>query len=99
MRELVDSFPVGAATSEEFSLEDEIKRSVNTITLVSARLLMFKAQDRQRKYECLECVDDRRAGARPLYIKLLTLQENFHKAGNRLNSPSCVMCWMSVKKK
>jgi hypothetical protein len=50
LREIVESFPVGAATSEEYSLEDEIKRSVNTVTLVSARLLMLKAQDRERKY-------------------------------------------------
>jgi hypothetical protein len=50
LRKIMESFPVGAATSEEYSLEDEIRRSVNTITLVSAKLLLLKAQDRERKY-------------------------------------------------
>jgi hypothetical protein len=49
-RETVDSFPVGAASCVEYSLENEIRKTVDTITLVNARLLMLKAQDKQRKY-------------------------------------------------
>jgi hypothetical protein len=50
LQETIDAFPVGAATCNEYSLEDEIARTVDTITLVSARLLMLKMQDKQRKY-------------------------------------------------
>jgi hypothetical protein len=50
LRETVDSFPVGAASCVEYSLEDEIRKTVDTITLVNARLLMLKAEDKQRKY-------------------------------------------------
>jgi len=50
LRETVDSFPVGAASCVEYSLENEIRKTVDTITLVNARLLMLKAQDKQRKY-------------------------------------------------
>ena len=50
LRETVDSFPVGAASCVENSLENEIRKTVDTIALVNARLLMLKAQDRQRKY-------------------------------------------------
>lgn len=46
----MESFPVGAATSVDYSLENEIRRSVNTISLANAKLLMLKAQDRKRKY-------------------------------------------------
>ena len=52
LRETVDSFPVGAASCVEYTLENEIRKSVDTITLVNARLLMLKAQDKQRKYTC-----------------------------------------------
>lgn len=48
--EIVDSFPVGAASCVEYSLENEIRKTVDTITLVNARLLMLEAQDKQRKY-------------------------------------------------
>lgn len=50
LREAVDSFPVGAASCVEYSLENEITKTIDTITLVNARLLMLKAQDKQRKY-------------------------------------------------
>jgi hypothetical protein len=50
LRETVDSFPVGAASCVEYSLENEIRKTVDTITLVNARLLMLKAQDKQRKH-------------------------------------------------
>jgi len=50
LREVTDAFPVGAATCEEYSLENEIRRTINTITLVNSRLLMLKAQDSERKY-------------------------------------------------
>jgi hypothetical protein len=50
LRETVDSFPTGAASCVEYSLEDEIRKAADTITLVNARLLMLKAQDKQRKY-------------------------------------------------
>ncbi|XP_021936271.1 uncharacterized protein LOC110837918 isoform X2 [Zootermopsis nevadensis] len=49
LREIMESFPVGAATSVDYSLENEIRRSVNTISLANAKLLMLKAQDRKRK--------------------------------------------------
>ena len=48
--ETVDSFPVGAASCVEYSLENEIRKTVDTISLVNARLLLLKAQDKQRKY-------------------------------------------------
>jgi hypothetical protein len=50
LQETIDAFPVGAATCNEYSLEKEIARTVDTITLVSARLLMLKTRDKQRKY-------------------------------------------------
>lgn len=50
LRETIDAFPIGAATCNEYSLENEITRTADTITLVSARLLMLRAQDKQRKY-------------------------------------------------
>jgi hypothetical protein len=50
LRETVDSFPVGAESCVEYSLENDINKTVDTITLVNARLLMLKAQDKQRKY-------------------------------------------------
>lgn len=50
LRETVGSFPVGATSCVEYSLENEIRKTVDTITLVNARLLMLKAQDKQRKY-------------------------------------------------
>jgi len=50
LRETVDSFPVGAASCVEYSLENEIRKIADTITLVNARLLMLKAEDKQRKY-------------------------------------------------
>jgi hypothetical protein len=49
-RETVDAFPVGAATCNGYSLENEIARITDTITLASARLLMLKTRDKQRKY-------------------------------------------------
>ena len=50
LRETVDSFPVDAASYVEYSLENEIRKTVHTVTLVNARLLMLKAQDKHRKY-------------------------------------------------
>ena len=50
LRGTVDSFPVGAASCVEYSLENKIRKTVDTITLVNARLLMLRAQDKQRKY-------------------------------------------------
>ncbi|PNF36953.1 hypothetical protein B7P43_G08036 [Cryptotermes secundus] len=49
LRETIDAFPIGAATCNEYSLENEIARTADTITLVSARLLMLRAQDKQRR--------------------------------------------------
>jgi hypothetical protein len=58
LRETIDAFPVGATTCNEYSLENEITRTVDTITLVSARLLMLRTQDKQRKYTFREAKAD-----------------------------------------
>jgi len=50
LRKTMNSFPVGAASCVEYSLENEIRKTVETLTSVNARLLMLKAQDKQRKY-------------------------------------------------
>jgi hypothetical protein len=48
--ETVDAFPVGAASCVEYSLEDEIRKTADTITLIKAQLLVLKVQDKQRKF-------------------------------------------------
>jgi hypothetical protein len=68
LRETIDAFPVGAATCKEYSLENEVTRTVDTITLVSARLLMLRAQDKQRKYTFCDAKADMTTGRPCSYI-------------------------------